>query len=81
MTLMEDVARLQERLTEASKARARAEGARESAQLALERAHADLRREFNVPDERAAAELLADLNDKLTTLVADIKAKLAEIGV
>lgn len=81
MTLMEDVARLQDRLAEAKDARARAQGARESAQASLERTLAELAHDFDVHDAAEGQRKLAELRDDLEKLASELNAKLDEIGV
>lgn len=81
MTLMEEVTALQDRLAEAQKARARAEGARESAEAALQKSLVELKQEFGVSTAEEGDELLDTLKHKLELLVADISARLDEIGI
>lgn len=81
MTLAEDVAALQDRLRDAERQRVRAEGARDSAKSAYESARADLKREFGVETVEEASALLTRLREELAGIVADLSAKLDEIGV
>jgi len=81
MTLMEEVAALQDRVAEAQRSRARAEGARESAQASLHRALVELEQEFGVTSPEEAQELLSELKDELERTTAQITRKLDEIGV
>lgn len=81
MTLAEDVAALQQRLADAERQRARAEGARDSAKAAYDNARAELKRDFGVESVDEAGALLAQLRDELAVIVADLSAKLDEIGV
>lgn len=81
MTLAEDVAALQQRLTDAERHRVRAEGARDSAQASYEAARAELKKNFGVETVEDAAALLGKLREELAVIVADMSAKLDEIGV
>lgn len=81
MTLAEDVVALQDRLRDAERQRVRAEGARDAAKTAYDTARADLKREFGVETVDEAAALLTELREELAVLVADLSAKLDEIGV
>jgi hypothetical protein len=81
MTLAEDVAALQDRLRAAERERVRAEGARDSAQAAYDNAREELKREFGVDTVEEAGALLTQLRDELAVTVADLSAKLDEIGV
>lgn len=81
MTLAEDVATLQQRLADAERQRARAEGARDSAQASYQAARDELKKNFGVDTAEEAGALLATLRDELAVIVADLSAKLDEIGV
>lgn len=81
MTLMEQVSALQERLAEAQRDRARAEGARDSALKAARDARAELNQQFGVDSLDEAENLLTDLRSELERIVAELTAKLDQIGV
>jgi hypothetical protein len=81
MTLMEDVAALQDRVAEAQRSKARAEGVRDSAQVAYDKARQELADDFGVHSLQAAEDLLADLRAQLADLVQQISGKLDEIGI
>lgn len=81
MTLAEDVVALQARLADAQRARARAEGARDAAQAALDNAKQELNQDFGVDTIGQAETLLDQLRDELAALVEQISAKLDQIGV
>jgi hypothetical protein len=81
MTLAEDVAALQDRLRAAERDRIRAEGARDSAKAAYDSAREDLKKQFGVETTEDATALLTQLKDELAAIVADLSAKLDEIGV
>lgn len=81
MTLAEEINTLQARLATAQRERDRAEGARDTAQAALDRAFAELKTDFDVENSEQADELLTRLRAELTVLVADINAKLDQIGL
>lgn len=81
MTLAEDVTALQEKLRDAERQRVRAEGARDSAQAAFMTARDELKAEFGVQSVEEASALLTQLREELAVIVADLSAKLDEIGV
>jgi hypothetical protein len=81
MTLADDVVTLQNRLAEAHRAKARAEGARDQAQAAAEHARAELLNGFGVQSTEAAEHLLIELRGELEALTEQISTKLDEIGV
>lgn len=81
MTLAEDVTALQQKLRDAERQRVRAEGARESASAAFTTARDELKAEFGVSTVEEASALLTQLKEELAGIVADISAKLDEIGV
>lgn len=76
MNLAGDVTALQSRLAEAHRVRARAEGAREAAQHALDKARTELAEEFGVKTAEEAEQLLAELRVQLERLVAQITRQL-----
>lgn len=81
MTLMEQVADLQDRIATAQRERARAEGARDAAQAAAETARAELKRDFDVTTVDDAKRLLMTLRTELETATAEVVAALDEIGL
>jgi len=81
MTLMEEIAALQDRLAAAQRARVLAEGARDQAQAAAEHAAAELKRDFGVETTTQAETLLAEMHAELARITDALKAKLDEIGV
>jgi len=81
VTLAEDVVALQQRLATAQRERSRAEGARDAAQAAYDNAHAELHRDYDVSTIEEAAARLTDLRRELEATVADISAKLDQIGI
>lgn len=81
MTLMEEVAALQDRLTDAQRARARAEGARDTAQAAADAARQELNRDFGVETIEQAETMLAELRDELAGIADQIRDRLDQIGV
>lgn len=81
MTLAEDVAALQARITAAQRERIRAEGARDAAEAAAKNAHAELARDFGVNNSAEAEALLNTLRDEVAAVAAEIAAKLDQIGV
>ena len=81
MTLAEDVAALQQRLADAERQRMRAEGARDSAQASYQAARDELKKTFGVETVEEAGALLTTLREELAGIVAELSAKLDEIGV
>lgn len=81
MTLAEDVVALQQRLANAQREHSRAEGARDAAQAAYDSANAELRRDYGVSTVEEAAVRLAELRRELEATIADISAKLDQIGI
>jgi hypothetical protein len=78
---LDDVVALQNRLAEAHRAKARAEGARDQAQQAADAALTELKRDFGVDSTTQAEALLGELATELDQLTESISAKLDEIGV
>lgn len=81
MTLMEQVADLQNRISAAQRERARAEGARDAAQAAAETARAELHRDFGVSTVEEANTLLTQLRADLEATTAEVAAALDKIGL
>jgi uncharacterized protein (DUF3084 family) len=81
MTIMEDVAALKGRVEQAQRNKARAEGARDSAQTALDKARQELADDFGVRTMDDADRLLSELRDDLARMIAEISAKLDQIGI
>lgn len=81
MTLMDDVAKLQQRLADAQRERARAEGAYATAQAIAEQARAELKRDFEVDTVADAETLLETLREELALLVSQLTEELDRIGV
>lgn len=81
MNLIDDVARLQQRLADAERQRSRAEGAYATAKAIVEQARADLRRDFGVDTVEEAEELMRQMRQEITDLIVDINAELDRIGV
>lgn len=78
-TFGEDIVALQKRLADAQRARARAEGAREAAQQAYDRARTDLLDRFGCADIAQAEQLLASLRADIDTLTATLTETLDRI--
>lgn len=81
MTLMEQVADLQNRVADAQKARFRAEATRDAAQAAAEAALAELKRGFGVKTGEEACALLAERRKELAEIVNDLTSALDKIGL
>jgi hypothetical protein len=81
MSSMQDIAQIQNRVTDAQRARARAEGARDAAQADYEAALAELETTYQIESVEEAVHLLARLRTELDQLARDITAKLDEIGI
>lgn len=81
MTLMDDVAKLQQRLADAQRERARAEGAYATAQAIAEQARAELKRDFEVDTVADAETLLQTMREELALLVSQLTEELDRIGV
>lgn len=81
MNSLEKISALQDRIVDAQRQRARAEGARAVAQADLDATMDDLRREYQVTDLEAATLLLEQMRAEIDQITADITAALDEIGV
>jgi hypothetical protein len=81
MNLMNDVAKLQQRLADAERQRSRAEGAYITAQAIVEQARTELRRDFGVDTVEEAEALMTTLQQEIADLVAQINTELDRIGV
>lgn len=81
MSLHDDVAEVQARITAAQRDKARAEGTRDAAQAAADRARDELLHDFGVTTVEQAELLLSGLRDELVQMTAEISAKLDQIGV
>jgi hypothetical protein len=81
MSLADDVTNLQERIAEAQRQRARAEGTRDAAANALDNAMAELRDQFGVTTVEDAEVLQGRLRLELEHLIHQINTKLDQIGV
>lgn len=81
MKSLEQISTLQDRIADAQRQRARAEGARAVAQADLDATMDDLRREYQVTDLEAATLLLEQMRAELDQIAADITTTLDEIGV
>lgn len=81
MTLMEDVVALQARVNTAQKERNRAEGTRDAALAAADRARADLEHDFGVRTAAEAKTLLDQLTTELAHLADQVSTALDEIGL
>ncbi len=81
MSTPDDITKLHDRLAEARRHRDRAEGVRDSAQAAVDRARKELADDFACDNVEQAEKLLAAMTDDLNELVADINAQLDRIGL
>jgi uncharacterized protein involved in exopolysaccharide biosynthesis len=81
MNVMDEVAKLQQRLADAQRQRARAEGAYTTAKAIMEQARADLKRDFGVDSVGEAEELMDTMRQEIADLVAEISAELDRIGI
>lgn len=80
MTVPQEIADLQARITAAQREHSRAEGARDAAQAAVTHAEKELERDFGVTTVEAAQDLLAKLRAELDTITAALNTQLDQIG-
>lgn len=80
MTILEEITAIQERIAQAERDLVRAEGARDAAMAARDRAAEELKRDFGVTTVEEGEELLERLRTQLTRSAEQISAQLDEIG-
>jgi hypothetical protein len=79
--LMDDVARLQQRLADAERQRSRAEGAYTTAKAIADIARADLLRDFGVETVEEAEQLMQQLHREIAEVITELNADLDKIGI
>lgn len=81
MTTDERIAALKARITAATRARIRAEHARDAAEAAYTEARQQLTDEFHITDATQARRMLADLQNQLNTEIDRLTTTLDNLGV
>lgn len=81
MNSIESISQLQDRIADAHRARARAEGARDAALADLNQIKQEMADEYGVHNNQQAITVLADMREQVNQLAADITATLDEIGI
>ncbi len=80
MNIQEQVADIQARMDAAQRERLRAEGSRDAAKAAAEKAAADLDRDFGITTAEQAQAMLDTLRAELMEIVEQLRQALDEAG-